>query len=260
MAAKLETLIRDLRLRRGRERRGLALAEGVRLVEEALAAGVRICAAALSPHLEASARGRALKAALTHTAVPLTQLDDRALAALADTEHPQGVIAVIEPPTWSWAQLPLAPGAVLVALDAVQDPGNVGTILRTAYGLGAAGVVALKGTAELRAPKVLRGSMGALFRMPAFPATEEELLHRAGEHDIVFWVADASGTPLEALPPRPAARQPLCLVLGNEGAGVSEALAARADCRVAIPLAPGCESLNVAVSAGILLYEVLRER
>jgi TrmH family RNA methyltransferase len=105
MKGKLETVIRDLQLKRGRERRGLALAEGVRLVEEALAAGVPIRAAAVSPLLEGSARGAALKDALAHAAVPLTLVDDRQLAGLADTEHPQGLIAVNDPPPWSWSHL-----------------------------------------------------------------------------------------------------------------------------------------------------------
>jgi TrmH family RNA methyltransferase len=256
MSGKLETLIRDLRLRRGRERRGLALAEGVRLVEAAVAAGVPIRGAAVSPHLEASARGRALKAALER-ATTVTELDDPALAELADTEHPQGVIAVVDPPPWSWEHLTPVPGAVVVALDGVQDPGNVGTILRTAHGLGAAGVIALKGSAELHNPKVMRASMGALFRLAAFSATEEALVEWAGAERVDLWVADAGGTPVETA--RTPPRRPVCLVLGNEGAGVSPTLVARARRRVGIPLVTDTESLNVAVAAGILLYEVLRE-
>ena len=257
MAGKLETLIRDLRLRRGRERRGLALAEGVRLVEEAVAAEVPSGGAAVPPHLAARARGRAPTAALER-ATTITELDDRALAELADTEHPQGVIAVVDPPTWSWEHLTTATGAVLVALDGVQDPGNVGTILRTAHGLGAAGVIALKGSAELHNPKVMRASMGALFRLPAFSATDEALVEWAGAERVDLWVADAGGTPVETAW-TPSGR-PVCLVLGNEGAGVSPTLAARARHRVGIPLVIDTESLNVAVAAGILLYEVLRER
>jgi TrmH family RNA methyltransferase len=260
MASKLETLIRDLKLRRGRERRGLALAEGVRLVEEALASDVTVRAAAVSPHLEASARGEALKVALARSAVPLVELEDRALAELADTEHPQGVIAVIEPPRWGWDHLRPAPGTVVVALDRVQDPGNVGTILRTAHGLGAAGVIALKGTAELHNPKVLRGSMGASFRHPSFSASADELLRWSADHQVALWVADPNGTPVGELTGRRRDRPPACLILGNEGAGVSSALSSRGEQGVAIPLAPGSESLNVSVAAGILLYEVLRER
>ncbi len=258
MGSSLQTLIRDLHRRRARERRSLALAEGVRLLEEALAAGA-VRGAVISPSLEATSRGRALKAALERTGAPVEPVSERELEALADTEHPQGVVAVIEPRAWSWRDIQPGPGGVVLALAGVQDPGNVGTILRTAWALGAGGVVALKGTAELYNPKVLRGSMGALFRLPAVAGTEEELLAWAAERGAELWVATAAGEPVADLPGR-SARPPVALALGNEGAGVPESLAARAARRVAVPLASGAESLNVAVAAGILLYEMTRAR
>src|SRR5688500_4518909 len=101
MSSSLQSTIRDLQLRRGRERRGLALAEGVRLVEEALAAGVPIRGAAVSPALEATARGRALKAALVESGARLEEVGDPDLEKLADTEHPQGIVAILEPPRWA---------------------------------------------------------------------------------------------------------------------------------------------------------------
>jgi TrmH family RNA methyltransferase len=250
----LETLIRDLKRRRGRERRGLALAEGVRLVEEALAAGVPLRGAVVSPALEATRRGEALKGALIASGVRVEAVDDRALADLADTEHPQGVVAVVEPRDWSLDDITLAPGSAVLVLDAVQDPGNVGTMLRTALALGAVGVVALPGTADLSNPKVIRGSMGAFFRLPCIATDADELALWAGSHEAAIWVTDAAGDPVPRAP-RTAA---ILLVVGNEGAGVSETITARASRRVGIPLAPGAESLNVGVAAGILLYEVLR--
>jgi RNA methyltransferase, TrmH family len=253
----LLTTIRDLARRRGRERRGLALAEGIRLVEEALAAGTPVRGAAVSPALEATPRGRALKLALAERGVRLVEVSPAELDALADTEHPQGVVAVVEPRVWSLADVPTAPGSVVLVLDAVQDPGNVGTMLRTALGLGAAGVVALKGTAELANPKVLRGSMGAAFRLPAVSADGGALLAWVEERGAELWIAAADG---EAVASGGRGRRPpLALVVGNEGAGVSPAIAAAARRRVAIPLAPGVESLNVAVAAGILLHEVMRD-
>jgi TrmH family RNA methyltransferase len=257
MAGSFQTLIRDLRLRRGRERRALALAEGVRLVEEALGARIKFRGAATAPALEGTARGRALKAALDDAGVQLVEVSDRELADLADTEHPQGIIAVLEPRRWSWADLTAAPGSVVLVLDAVQDPGNVGTILRTALALGGAGVIALKGSAELHNPKVMRGSMGALFRLPAFSASTGELMQWITDQEVELWVTDPAGEPVRTLAGRRSA-PPTALALGNEGAGVSPELAARAARRVGIPLTPGAESLNVAVAAGILLYEVTR--
>jgi len=250
----LATLIRDLKRRRGRERRGLALAEGVRLVEEALSAGVSIRGAVVSPALEATRRGEGLKGALVTAGVKLEVVDDRALGELADTEHPQGVIAVIEPREWFLDDIALDPRSAVLVLDAVQDPGNVGTMLRTALALGAAGVVALPGTADLSNPKVIRGSMGALFRLPCVATDADTLSIWAGNHGAGVWVTAAGGPPV----PRGARTAPLLLVLGNEGAGVGDTMIARATGRVGIPLAPGAESLNVAIAAGILLYEVLR--
>jgi TrmH family RNA methyltransferase len=158
---------------------------------------------------------------------------------------------------WTLDDIPTPAGSVVIVLDGVQDPGNVGTILRTALALGAAGVVALKGTAELTNPKVLRGSMGAAFRLPAPSSDAAAFVGWAGVRGVELVVAAADGEPL-ARQAR-ARGAPLGLVLGNEGAGVGPALAAAAPRRVAIPLAPGVESLNVAVATGILLYEVTRD-
>lgn len=253
MSHSLDTLVRHLHLRKGRERRGLALAEGVRLVEEVLAAGVPLRGAILSPALEGSPRGAALANALRTRAERVEETDDRALAQLAATEHPQGVIAVIAPRTWSLADV--VPRRAVLVLDAVQDPGNVGTMIRTARGLGADGVVALSGTADLTNPKVLRASMGAAFRFPAAAAALEEALEWIGRQGWTVWAAAADGDPVHsARPPGPVA-----LVVGNEGAGVRPEFAAVAGRRVAVPLRPGAESLNVGVAAGILLYEVLRD-
>jgi len=260
MSGSLQTLIRDLHRRRGRERRGLALAEGVRLVEEGLAAGIPIRGAAVSPALEATLRGKTLKAALLERDIRIEDYTEAELEALADTEHPQGVVAVIEPKRWSLSDIRMLTGTTAVVLDGVQDPGNVGTILRTALGLGATGVIALKGTADLTNSKVIRSAMGASFHLPAVPATPEEFVAWAKLQRAEIWIAEGSGEPAERLSGPRADRSPVALVFGNEGAGISSVLESAATRRVAIPLAQGVESLNVAVAAGILLYEVTRER
>jgi len=258
MSSSLQTLIRDLHRRRGRERRGLALAEGIRLVEEALATAITIRGAAVSPALETTIRGKGLKAALLEKRVRVEEVSDQELDELTDTEHPQGIVAVIEPKEWTLADIRLLPGGTILVLDGVQDPGNVGTMLRTALGLGAAGLVALKGTADLTNPKVIRGGMGASFRLPAVPATPEEVVAWARLHRGQIWVADVNGESPGRLPQRTPQRPPVLLVVGNEGAGVGPIMSAAADRRIGISLAPGAESLNVAVAAGILLHEVTR--
>jgi TrmH family RNA methyltransferase len=254
MSGSIQSLIRDLHRRRGRERRNLTLLEGVRLIEEALAAGMVVRGAAVAPSLEATPRGAALKSALESKSVPLAGVSDRELVDLADTEHPQGVVAVIEPKRWSLDDIRAEPGRPVLVLDRVQDPGNAGTMVRTAFGLGAAGVIALKGTAELSAPKVLRGSMGASFRLPAARADVPAFLewHRASGGSL--WLADAAGDPVGGI----KAAGAVTIVIGNEGAGIDPALGVLAHQRVAIPLVGPAESLNAAVTAGILLYEVIR--
>jgi TrmH family RNA methyltransferase len=259
MSSSLQTLIRDLHRRRGRERRGLALAEGVRLVEEALACGIAVRGAAVSATLESTTRGNSLKAALAERGVMLEDVSEAELEQLADTEHPQGVVAVIEPRRWSWADIQLGPGSTLLVLDGVQDPGNVGTALRTALGLGAAGAVALKGTADLTNPKVLRSAMGASFRLPSVTATAEEFVAWSRLQRLEIWVADMEGEAIEKMN-RSGNGAPVGLVVGNEGGGVSKQMELAAQRRIAVALAPGVESLNVAVAAGILLYEVTRAR
>lgn len=254
MPSPLHTTIRDLHRPRGRERRGLTLAEGVRLVEEAIAAGSLVEAAVHSPGLLKNARGRALLDLLVQAGVKLEEVADTELEQLADTQHPQGVIAVVKAPRWTLADILVKQGPVLV-LDGVQDPGNTGTILRTALGLGASGVVILPGTVEVTNPKVMRGSMGAVFRLPWVELAAAEFLKWAGEHAVTLLIAEMDGEPITGL----RVSHPVALVLGNEGAGLSP-LIRNAGRAVSIPLAPETESLNVAVAAGILLYEVMRAR
>lgn len=255
MVTTLATTIRDLHRPRGRERRGLCLAEGVRLVEEVVATDLEILGAVVGPSLDHTARGQALRVSLAARS-EVTQVSDEELTALAATDHPQGVVVVLRWKGWHLDDIAVGTDSVMVVLDAIQDPGNVGTIARTAWGLGAAGVVALPGTAELANPKTLRASMGAVFRFPTVSVDEATLARWLQDHGIAVVTAAGDGTPL------PTARlsRPLALVLGNEGAGVQSVLGKGAAMKLAVPLATGVESLNVAVAAGILLYGVLRDR
>jgi TrmH family RNA methyltransferase len=256
VGVSLISTIRDLHRRRARERRALTLVEGVRLLEEALSAAVPIEGAVTSTALEGTPRGAALKRRLVHAGVPIEEVEDDLLAQLAETEQPQGVVAVVEPRAWTLEAIRPGLRGVVLVLDAVQDPGNVGALARTALGLGAAGLVALPGTADLTNPKALRGSMGALFRLPAVPATTEAFIGWARGAGLSLWTTATDGTPVD----RARRDGPIALVLGNEGAGVRPELTVAAAQSVAIPLVAGVESLNVAVAAGIILYEVTRDR
>ncbi|MGD8278756.1 MAG: RNA methyltransferase [Gemmatimonadota bacterium] len=254
MASTLVTTVRNLHQRKGRRRRGLTLAEGLRVVEEAIASGVEIRGVLAAASFGTAPRAAALLTALADRAIPIEELPDRAFAGLADTGHPQGVLAVIEVPTWTLADVVPAVRAPVLVLDAVQDPGNVGTLVRTGFALGAAGAVLLRGCAEPTNPKTVRAAMGASFRLPIATADHAAFARWCQRERVELWTAAAEGTPLG----RAAVPERLALVVGNEGAGVSAELRALAVRQVAIPLARGAESLNVAVAAGILLYEVAR--
>jgi len=230
-------------------------------VEEALAAGLPFQGALVAPDLARTARGVELVAELERHAIPVEEIGARTFAQLAETETPQGIMAVIEPRRWAVAEFAPRPEAVALVIDGVQDPGNVGTLIRTAHALGAAGTVVLRGTADPTSPKALRAAMGATFRHLVVSLDDAGFIAWARKHAVTLWAAAADGTPLHrALATGSGNGGPIAVIVGNEGAGIRPQLNAVAAQRVAIPLAQGAESLNVAVAAGILLYEVLRGR
>jgi TrmH family RNA methyltransferase len=254
MASNLITLARNLQRRRSRSRKNLALAEGVRLVEEAVEASIGFRGVIVGKSFGGSQRGGELLVRLAAHAVPIEEVSDRMLTQVADTESPQGIVAIIEHPKATLSAIGPKRGAAVLVIDGVQDPGNVGTLLRTAFALGTSGTILLKGTADPANPKALRAAAGASFRLPIAAATDGELADWVGKNRVTLWVADMDGTPLE----RAAPPERLAVVVGNEGAGVRPAVSALARKRVAIPLARGAESLNVAVATGIILHEVQR--
>jgi len=174
MPKNLLSTVRNLQQRKGRRKSPLAVAEGVRLVEEALAAGVAVEGALVAKGFGDSPREAALLADLGRRAVEVETVAERTLLELADTATPQGILAVVTPRQWDLRDVVPAKGSPVLVLDAVQDPGNTGTLLRTAFSLGAAGAILLKGSADPSHPKVLRAAMGASFRLPAATADVTE--------------------------------------------------------------------------------------
>jgi TrmH family RNA methyltransferase len=232
--------------------------EGVRLVEEALAAGLEFTGALVAPELARTTRGQSLTAELASHGVNVEEVGSRVFSDLAGTDTPQGILAVVQPRAWSLADVS---GGPLLVVDGVQDPGNVGTLIRTAHALGASASLLLRGSADPMNPKALRAAMGATFRHPVVQLDDGPFITWAREHDIRLWAAAADGVPLpRALDAETSGKELIAVIVGNEGAGIRPQLNAIAAQRVAIPLTRGAESLNVAVAAGILLYEVLRGR
>jgi TrmH family RNA methyltransferase len=249
---KLLTLARDLRRRKAREKHSLFVAEGVRSVEELLRSDLAVRGALVAPQLADAPRGQSLRAALGESGVEVTEVSEKDFRSAAETESPQGVIAIGEVPQRSLDTLDVAEVCRLIVLDGVQDPGNAGTIVRTAAALGATATIALPGTVDLWNPKVIRSSMGAQFQHLAFHAGLDDLLSFLERQRIDLWATDASGDALVAA----NAPARLAIAVGNEGSGLSHSIRAKAQRTVSLPIARNVESLNVAVATGIILYEL----
>lgn len=245
----LLTVARDLQRRKARERSGRFVAEGVRTVEELLKSALVIDGVLVSRAAAELPRTAALLKQAEGRRVPMLVVEEREFDSAAGTEAPQGILAVAAVPTFSLASLPSS-GVRLLVLDAVQDPGNVGTILRTAAALGVTATVALPGTVDLWNAKVVRSAMGSHFVHPAWSSTVDTLAPFLAERGIPLWGADAAGTPVS----RVAVPAQWALAVGNEGAGLSSAVQSLVAGTVALPISPTVESLNVAVATGILLF------
>jgi TrmH family RNA methyltransferase len=249
-------LVKRLRALKRQGADDLLLVEGPKLLEEAMAAGLTLVEAAASPRLLRRAGGRELMGAV-ETRCPVRLLDDDLLASLAEVEATQGVLALAKRPRFEEARALAGCPLVLVAVG-VQDPGNLGALLRTAEAAGASGAWLTGGSADAFSWKALRGSMGSAFRLPHFrvraASAAVERLRRAG----LRLVGAAAGT---AAPYDQAdLRGPLALFVGAEGSGLPAEVQDALDARVAVPMAGGVESLNVAVAAGVLLFEAARQR
>jgi TrmH family RNA methyltransferase len=243
--------LKDIRrLRRCKDDR--ALLEGPRLVAEALASRIELETVLVTPDFAADEGSRVLLARL---AEPPTEVDPTLFAELGDADAPQGILAVARLPERGVEALP-EDAALVLYLDGLQDPGNLGAVARVAEAAGANALALAPGTAHATHPRALRASAGSLLRLPvASRASPEDVADRC---PALPWAALATrgGTDLwhAELPAR------LILALGAEAAGLSPTVAERASLALTIPLAPPVESLNVAVAAGIVLFEIARRR
>lgn len=254
LASEKNPLLREIRraITRGSlTEAGLCVAETFHLVEEALSSGREIAALLVAE----SARSTVESYASRLAGVRLLRLSDALFQRISATESAQGVMALVRPPSWTFDQLFRHP-ALLVVLDAVQDPGNLGTALRAAEAFGATGVLALKGSANPYNPKAVRASAGSVFRLPLVCGLDAASAQTALQHNHLAVYAAMPGA--GQAPARVDLTGQVAIVIGSEGHGVSQCLRQTAS-PIHIPTT-GVESLNAALSAGILLYEARRQR
>lgn len=229
-----------LKDRKGRRESGCFLVEGRKMVEEALASAFDVETVLVQEGME-------LPDGLT---MPVYELPAHVLAAVCDTKTPQGIAAVVRMKEQS------ALGKHIVVLDGVQDPGNVGTIIRTADAAGLDGVLLSTQCADVFSPKVLRATMGSIFRMNL--RTTDDLpgeLTKLREKGYSILSSQLDGTPFYE---REKVAEKFALIIGNEGNGVSEQVQQTATHRVRLPMRGGAESLNAAIAAAIMMYELMR--
>ena len=251
-------LTAGLHRRKNREAAQQFVAEGVRLVEMAAAADWPIAFGLCTPEAAMDARVAAIVGKLASRNCPVYEVDDAVYRKAADTQEPQGLLVVMEQRRVSLPELLAQPQPLLAVLDGIQDPGNAGTILRTADAAGCTGVVFMENTVDLFSDKTVRAAMGSLFHVPvADQVSAASLLQMVDEQRLRLYATalDAGARPHFSAD----YRGPAMIVFGNEGQGVSAPLLAAAE-KLYIPMAGQAESLNVAAAAAVVLYEALRQR
>jgi TrmH family RNA methyltransferase len=258
------------RVRAGSERHHIFL-EGVRLIEDALAAGVRFETVAFTSSVESNDRGLRLLDQLQKIPCRGAHVPPQVMQAIADTESPQGIAAIVSRPFYELADLFADRPTLLVIADGLQDPGNLGTIIRTAEAANVNGLVTTRDTVDPFNQKALRASMGSALRLPVVAdADRADVAQWCRTHNVALigtrtsplrkpvMIEDAARAEKTRAYTDADLTVPLAFLLGREATGLAEAT--DADQFVYIPMSPQIESLNVSAAAAILLYEAARQR
>ena len=254
------SLLRQARAVRDGKTEELIFIEGLRLCEEALRSGLMLEAAIFSEEIARKERAAPVIAELTRVCERVASVSERLLESISYTKTPQGIIVLASRPDTSEARLSetVSDMPLVVVMHQINNPVNVGAILRTAEAAGATGAIATRNTTDPFSPKALRGAMGSAFRLPIWNgASYREAIGWCDSRDIFSVCADArsssSYTDVDW-------HRPCALILGPESTGLDPEEISAASETVRIPMHGLVESLNVSVAAGILLYEAVRQR
>jgi TrmH family RNA methyltransferase len=244
---------RALRTRKERDAAGLFLVEGIAHVAAAIEAGAAIDIIFYAPGQLTSPFARELVSRASNGGVPCYALSPEVFETLSDKDNPAGLLAVVRKPAANLQSLNTNNQSFFVAIHSPQDPGNIGAILRTLDAVNAGGLLLLDGGADPHHPGAVRASMGALFHRPVVPCSFAEFADWAHTHGVQI-----VGTSAHAETDYRAAsyQRPLTLLMGSEQKGLSPEHLARCDLRVRLPMQGKVSSLNLAVAAGVMLYEI----
>jgi TrmH family RNA methyltransferase len=247
----------SLKRHKARQEAQMFIVEGWRFVAEAVRRNAPIEKVFLCQERE-TPEWQVLHKWLLERNIPIEKVTKRVLRKMSATEEPQGILAIVRQTIYNLSDLQIHWQSLLLIIDGIQDPGNLGTILRTALAVGVQYVFLTPGTVDLYNSKVLRSTMGAIFSLVLLPDRRpQEILDFCRERGLNVFMGDIQGSSLfqTKLP-----EGPLALIVGNEGKGPSQLFRNAAVQRLTIPMTQGVESLNVAIASGILLYEIVRQR
>lgn len=238
---------------RKRKKEGKFVLEGYRLIEEAINLGAGIESIFMSPGFAESGQGREIQGVVSDTLIEL--VDENILIELADTVTPQGIIAVVNEPRYDRKSF-LKESERILVLDRVQDPGNMGTLIRTALAAGFDGIIALKGSVDIFNLKVLRATAGAVFNIPIYSNIDLkgfiEIIHNNKRYRII--TTDPRG---ELYYHQLEYNYPLMVVVGNEAHGIRDEIYDHSHYRVKIPIIKEIDSLNAAIAGALVMYQVV---
>lgn len=253
-------LVRKLRTRKGRSEESRFVAEGINLVSELIEYGHDIDFLVVSESFRSAPgeRAEAIKAYIERPESFALEVSEIIFNGLTDADHGIEVLAVVRAMHHTTEYIDSLPSdACILVCDRIQDPGNMGTMIRTAVAAGYAAVVALPGTVDIYSPKVLRATAGMVFEIPIIYASDENDIKRVAKRtDRRIAVTVPSGGKEYF---KEDLRQGIMLVIGNEGGGISKGIEEMADIKVTLPMRGNIESLNAAVAAAILMYEAIRK-
>jgi TrmH family RNA methyltransferase len=248
--------MRQLADRRHRRREGAFVVQGIQPVWHAVLAGAPIETLIVAPALLTAPAAVRLVADQEERGVRVARVTAELFGRLADRDGPTGLAAIVRARLAALTDLTVLPGSAFIALHEISNPGNLGTIIRTADAAGMSGVLLIGQATDPHDPAAVKASMGALFSVPvAHAASADEFFGWAAAAGVTVAAASGAGAAgiwAAALP------LPLAILLGSEGPGLPDSLLARSDLTVRIPMTGTAESLNVAVAAGILMYETWR--
>jgi len=249
--------IRTLAQRKGREQAGACVVEGIQAVWQAVDAGATIETLIVAPDLLTSVAAREMVARQQAAGIAVAEVSAAIYERIATRENPSGLAAIVSIMTRDLSSLVVTPASLFVALHDIGNPGNLGTILRTVDAVGGSGVILIGDTTDPYHPNAVKASVGTLFRLPIVQADQiEDVLEWSRTHGVSIVTTSARATQEHWQVVYPS---PLLMLFGNEGRGLPREIVERGDLTVRIPMHGSASSLNLAVAAGVLLYEALRQ-